>query len=379
MSSLPITGSKYENGYTHERNPVSDLREYLPYCAATTSTHYIGETVTGEEHEKAAAWAKALGYKVLSREDLPEIAGIERRSNSLFDPTTTLKVIVFVNEKREELLITFGATASFEAECDDKQLSKTYLWTQLNQMRENIFGYLAPIYIKAEKVTTDLLTHDNFLPYKKMISAQSFGGSIAQYVSLRLSVPAVIFNSMPIGSELQRSIGSKKLQNANELIKHLSINNDFLSDGTCFGRAIDWGLNWIGVRTPGAFGRREVMPSRYPESYFKTHSYVMGSIALAVGFEDPPTGADLERQLKEEAEIEAAKAASLVDKDESDEKSFPPPQQNMDRESTSEATSVHFVHPVDRDESDVKESPFGQQDVNEEDAMNIALRESLLD
>ncbi|MBA3602339.1 MAG: hypothetical protein H0W50_01540 [Parachlamydiaceae bacterium] len=263
-----------------------DAEFYITYVAATITTH-----------TSDPKWAEAVGYKVLKPDDLMEIGnlvGLDARENCFFDLESSLKIVLLVKEK--SLFITFGAKDSFYSEVEDDQKTFTGL-RQLQQIASNITGGVPLAYRKAADFVARLKAWEHFHKFKLECVAQSFGGSIAQYVGLKYELPTVIFCSLAVGVGLQQDLGNEALLKANQILTHIAVAGDFISDSSFFN-TVEKILSTFSIKTPANFGIGKIIPSAYPHDDVRTHGYVLGSFLKHAGLEDASTPEELQKILQ---------------------------------------------------------------------------------
>lgn len=290
-----LFGFKQNDGYSWTRatapKPLPGC--YLNYGAAAITAHKCGTHQAAGE-EPGDAWAKAVGYKIINPKDLKFTSKYLRIGQEcLFDPVTTLKIVIMVHQQTKEVVIAFGASNSFETEASSSEEQRVFKKRQLIQIGKNLLGCMPSLYALAEKTMGVIqpLLKDQYPNSKITLVGHSLGGSVAQYVSLKHSTEAYIFNSAPLGAGLQKDIGSAKLKKAKDLIQHLSVDGDWLSNNRWIWY-LDRIVSAIGIKTPGSFGNRLSIPSKYADRY-KTHGYIMGSISNAMGIDNPLSGEHL--------------------------------------------------------------------------------------
>jgi len=160
-------------------------------------------------------------------------------------------------------------------------------------------GKLPLVYIKASEFIEKLKSSKYLDSYKTECVGQSFGGSIAQYVGLKHEIPTTIFNSLAIGSGLQLDLGDAAIAKADQLLTHISVEGDFVSDNSFFD-TLDYIESGIGIRTPANFGYSKSLPSAY-DNIGETHGYVLGSLLTHAGLRDAKSGDELRDILKFQA------------------------------------------------------------------------------
>lgn len=259
---------------TQKKLTAIELKPYLK-LAATSAASFKND----------AKWLEGLGLKFHdfhpNEVDLKDAPGIIVQGAVLFDPKSGLKVSVVENDK--EVFVNFGAHNCLSNELTDKKEQKKAHTEQFQAASLNLLGAEPKIYEQANAVIAALQQSRKLKNKKWTLIGQSFGGGLAQYVGLQKEISTVCFNSTPLGAGLQKMLGKDKLIKADELVTHISVENDVLSDFP-FIKFIDYFLSFIGIRTPGNFGQRFSIPSAYGFNIRKTHDYVLGSIMHHLGY-----------------------------------------------------------------------------------------------
>ncbi|MBA2368874.1 MAG: glycogen/starch synthase [Candidatus Protochlamydia sp.] len=260
------TGYHFE---TEKNLSPTELRPFLKYAAIGTASYAT--------EQKWLEGLDGLDFYQLQPDDIDASAlppGIVLREKCLFDQETGLKIVIVKND--HELIIAFGARGSATSELQDERQGEAVKKKQIHLGVANFVGATPSIYKHASQVV-ELIKNSRIAEGKEIaLTGQSFGGSLAEYVGLKLKIPTYCFNSFPIGVGLQADLGSEALAQADRYITHVSAEADIFSDNP-WTKTIDRIVNFLGLRTPGNFGRRFSIPSAYKD-YFSTHSYVLGNI-----------------------------------------------------------------------------------------------------
>lgn len=240
-----------------------EAKAFLPYAGANATVH-----------SNDPDWL--FGHQLADYEKLPDISGIEKRNTNYFNPETGLKLAVYENEN--ELIISYGALTAYRSELPNATgLSrKGYL-----NCIANLAGGVPSIFNEAERITLELLKTYPHASKKVTLSGQCYGGTLASFVGIKNKIQAVCTNSFPLGAGLQKEIGRDRLDLADEYVTHISANKDSISDNR-FLSVLDRIASAIGIRTPGNFGKRLVIPSAYRNSKH-THEHFMGSMMHHLG------------------------------------------------------------------------------------------------
>ncbi len=264
--------SGYQSRFQKELSP-DDTAKLLPYGAITAFVHN-GKT----------EWLTPFGFKSISPITLPAIpehASLKAYEHSYLDSSSGLKV--GLSEKEDEIVIGFGALESYKSILGEKSIKNTNLRTsQVVSVIKNIFGLNPAIYEQAASFVDSLLKLEQFKGKKITLTGTSFGGSIASYVALKHRHSAYCFNSLPLGPGLQDALPRKNLIDAEELVTHLSVYNDYASD-SYVSKLPDLFLSSLGLRTPGNFGKRFVIPTPY-KNFKEKHEYMVGSMMTHLGY-----------------------------------------------------------------------------------------------
>ncbi|MBA2368873.1 MAG: hypothetical protein H0V82_07620 [Candidatus Protochlamydia sp.] len=261
-----------ETGYhfeTEKELSPDELRPFLKYAAVSAASFATDS--------KWLQNLEGLEFHQLMPRDIDIAAlppGIEIIENCLFDPTTGLKIVIVKNE--HELVIAFGARGSTTSALQNEMQIKEIRKNQAFSGAGNFFGGRPSLYSHAADAIK-IIKNSNLAEGRKIsLTGQSLGGSLAEYTALRLKIPAICFNSFPLGVGLQSELGVESLAQADEFVTHISAQNDIYSDNV-MTRAIDRIVNLFGLKTPGNYGRRYSIPSAYPDNA-RTHNYVLGNI-----------------------------------------------------------------------------------------------------
>ncbi len=246
-----------------------DVRPFIKYAAAAAAVH-----------SSAEEWIKPW-YDVVDASDL-EIKGtlpgdLTANGKVFFDKKSGLKVMI--SESNNKILVSFGALGSDKSETGKKASKK------IGAGIGNLLGYSDSIYDQANEFIS-LLKKSPLLEGKELtLCGQSLGGAIASYVGLQQGITTRCLNSMPLGAGLQKKIGSRKLDDAEKYVTHISVKKDYLSDIHPVLGKVDAVINKLGFRTAGNFGKRFLIPSAYNKR-FETHSYIFSSMLKHAGMEN---------------------------------------------------------------------------------------------
>lgn len=254
---------------TQKRLEVQEAKNYLKYVSAIAAAY-----------KNDAKWLEGLNahfhqFSSNDTDDFRNIPGqLSVKDYCLFDRNTSLKISLITIDK--ELIICFGAKGSGSTELKDKADQQRLINQQESMSVTNILGYRHSLYDQAVRAV-EVIQLSKYCEGKTVkLVGQSFGGCLASYVGIERKLPALCFNSLPLGAGLQYKLGSKKLSEAEKYVTHISIEKDPLTDLKII-TVIDRLVSFLGFRTPGNFGKRFSIPSAYT-SLWLTHSYVLGSL-----------------------------------------------------------------------------------------------------
>jgi len=280
-----LLGSGYHFQFEKSLSPV-ELKEYLPYACATAFVH-------GSD----PSWIEPFGYQVVSPKDLPlfDDNGVEAHENCYFDPQSGLKAAIA--KKGDTLLVAFGALKSNYSELTDDALANKKLYNKnLGNTIKNWVGAVPSIYHQADNLFKKLQKTEQFKGKKVVLVGQCYGGSIASFLALKRNIKAYCFNTLPFGAGLQKEVGQSALLEADQYVTHITARGDWLSDPRSILRVLDRVASGVGIKTPGNFGRRYVIPSAYP-SRAQTHHYAVGSVMTHLGYDKRTKPSDLPEKL----------------------------------------------------------------------------------
>lgn len=239
-----------------------------------------------------------------------------------------------IDDTSNDIVISFQALL---AQIDkNDSVNYKFRFQMIKAIIAQLLGIKIPTaYTQAAKIVKKI---KQAYPEKNIIlTGVCYGGSLAQYASLKNGVKAYCFNSMPLGSALQNDIGAKKLKNAS-LITQISIKKDFVSDMPGIGY-IDKFLLALGFETPANFGTRFVIPPA-EESYslYERHLDIKGSMLAHARsrtiIEEPKP------LIENQSEIEAEKVEVEVETAETKKMTAEIEAEKMEVETVVEATEV---------------------------------------
>lgn len=275
---LRYIGSK-KAGYHAEIQKTLTPKETLAYVKYGA--------MAAAQHNCDQSWIEPFGLKFFnpleSNLDLAAIPGnLEAKENCFYDATTGLKAVIAAND--DEVIISFGALDSARHLFPDQsEKQKGLKMSQYGYVAQNLLGGQPACYEQAHALFNALKDHPDFKGKTITLAGQCLGGSMAQYVALKNEVPAVCFNTLALGAGLQYAIGSKAFEKADDLITHISAQTDFVSDNRST-EIFDRALCFLGIRTPGNFGKHYDIPAAYTKRD-EIHDYMVGSVMKYVGYD----------------------------------------------------------------------------------------------
>ena len=270
--------SKLPSGYHWNLKDISpqDARNFVRHCAVAVASFGCDES-----------WIQPYGMRILnpqqSQLSLDGIAGnLEKRDNCYFDRSTGLKIVI--TEGDDEVLISFGAKHAASHLVGEEEADKLNSNIQNIAIRQN-FGGEPEEYEVARQFIHKLKEHPEFRYKSIKLVGQCFAGSVAQYVGIAEKVETVVFNSLSMGAGLHEKLGRERLSEADRYVTHISARGDYTSDFPGI-HIIDRILCFLGIRTPGNFGKRFAIPSAYydraipltPNEFDGTHKFIFGSL-----------------------------------------------------------------------------------------------------
>ncbi len=199
---------------------------------------------------------------------------------------------VAVTESKDEVIVGFGARGWDGGSLTEEKDMSTYKNTQLGVLAGNPLGFTPRCYEQASELFQDI--QKQYSHKKISISGICYGGAIASYVALQNRVSAFCFNSYTLGAGLQQAIGEEKLKMADHLITHLSTKDDLVSDNK-FLQLFDRALSFLGIKTPGRFGRRFTIPRHY-SGVWENHIHVYATMMHHMGYPTSTKTSDIPKQ-----------------------------------------------------------------------------------
>ncbi len=241
-------------------------------------------------HSSDKKWIEPFGYEVLPPKSFAiSSSGLEKKDLCFFDPKSGLKAAVSLKENK--VIISFGALRSHHSEVSDDKMKKSLHLKMYWSAMGNMTGITPKVYLQAEVLFKDLMKDPRLKGKNIILTGQCFGGSIASYVALNNDTEAFCTNSLQLGAGLQQKLGRKKLKKARDLITHLTVKSDWVSDRKIY-TVLDVASSIFCIKTPGRFGEKFMIPTAY-EDRSKSHDYSIGSCMKYLGMDIRSTPEDL--------------------------------------------------------------------------------------
>jgi hypothetical protein len=237
-----------------------------------------------------------LGLSFIKPKDLniqdPELLTFD---TCFLNPSTGAK-ITLVEKNSSEILVVFGAKHSAKRLFpDDISWQKKVKKKQDIAIAQNLLGLKPATHTKTLSQVKQLLSHPFFNGKKITLTGCCFGGSLAQYLGLKLQLETVCFNSLQLGPGLQKDLGDQALAKADHYVTNISVKTDFLNDNPIYNFA-NRVLSFIGIKTPGNFGKQYYIPYQGPKS---SHTFIRGSMMQHLGLHGKTFPSDLPKDFFE--------------------------------------------------------------------------------
>jgi hypothetical protein len=274
-----LIGRSYHRRF-EKKVTYQEAKHLLPYVAASVGAHCQDKYLT------------PLSCKNINPHTLKNIpSDFSVFDSCLLDFSLGVKISI-IEKDSSEIILAFGAKNSADyLFTNDLAMQKKVKKKQDTAIGKNLSGLTPKSYTNATRNIQQLLLEPYFQNKKITLTGTCFGGSIAQFVALKLNLSAVCFNSLQLGQGLQDHLGCKALSHADEYIRHISVKTDFLNDNLVCNLA-NHVLSLIGIKTPGNFGRQYYIPTAYKDSS-KSHTFVLGSFMKYLGFNERLNPVDL--------------------------------------------------------------------------------------
>jgi dienelactone hydrolase len=265
---VPLKQELFGSGYHHSFEKTltpTEVKPYLPYASAagfiySTNPSYV-----------------LSGWECIPPETLNLTSeSVEARDKCFFDPDSGFKVTLL--QKRNEVIVCVGA---IEAQEQEKARSPKY--QKAKNIAQSILGVMPPVYKQALAFAKKIQACPQFAGKKLTLTGQCYGGAIASYLALKTKLPAVCLNSFPLGAGVQYDIGKDVLSEADKYVTHISSRHDFLTD-LPFYTPMDLAVSALGIRAPGSFGRKYLIPTAYSDPLM-SHAYILSSVLQHLGYD----------------------------------------------------------------------------------------------
>lgn len=284
---LSYTEELFGKGYTRFGQKMltsEETKPYLQYAALVACIH------NGEDSD----WIHPLGIQRINPLNLNvSLPGsLVAHKNYFFDEQSGLKMALF--QKGEDTLVVFGAlnAGEFHESGDVRTVVSHNL---LTSAVGNLLGSVSALYEQADSAIKILKTHCASTT-TLILTGQCLGGSLASYVGLKQQIKTVSFNTLPLGAGLQQALGEERLKDAEEYITHISATTDRVSHLPVIVGLFDAAVNFLGINTPGNFGKKYLIPTAYKAYSRDTHWYFTGSLMKHLGFSERATTAAIFRK-----------------------------------------------------------------------------------
>lgn len=203
------------------------------------------------------------------------------------DLETGLHFKVLYDGERNEVIVAFCPSAGAISDEDDKE--EEFIENDFSDKRydvavDQLKGKIPLGYEQASKVVQ--LIQEKYPESKITTVGHCFGGSMASFAALsNEGVQAKCFNPLPLGPGLQSKIPSSRLKHADDIIYNVTVKGDFTSDPKKGLKILGQAADAIGIRTPGVFGQRKIIPpAREEYDKNKRHNLIANSLQVAAGW-----------------------------------------------------------------------------------------------
>lgn len=275
MGRPSTLSSGYERGF--QELGKKEAERFLPHAFATAFVTSFKSDYLHRDFEEVDP--RNLG-------PLPNLPPeVQRHERGFFHPPTRLRVALLRSRKeREKYILAFSSLKPNSkevpaAEQIQRKASQVFAWA----------GGVPQVFEVASQLVNSLKQSGIFQDQQLELTGMCFGAALCSYAALQNGVPAVCFNSCPLGVGLQQKIGSEKLKKASQYITHISSRHDFISDPFALS-SLDLIVSRLGLRTPGNFGKRFRI-SRVPHyDSFQNHAYILGNLLHHCGLNERTKG-----------------------------------------------------------------------------------------
>ncbi|WP_062264969.1 hypothetical protein [Endozoicomonas arenosclerae] len=228
------------------------LETLYPYAFASyLSYRYKAHSDSAGVKEALEDRLTQIHYRNAEKEDVPEkwlqqgLFETKNEANRVYDKKDSgLKARVFIHTSQKKILIAFTGT-----EFDNANSMMNAAWTHggygygyLAQATSYLTGFITgrdyspyevPMLRKALELTIDLYDEYKDRQYDIELTGTSLGGAIAQYVSFKTRLKAVVFNSLALNSAIYWQVQNEEPDlKPEELITHAYLEGELLNDTT---------------------------------------------------------------------------------------------------------------------------------------------------
>jgi len=272
----PLKAELFGSGYRFSPKKTlcqEQTKALLPYICMANATQNTN-----------AQWTTPIAYRIVPSAELPGIGeNLEVHNYSYTKISEAFKAVIF--EKENDIVISFGALHSLAAEFPDETDKKSALCEGQRAGVENLIGLKKNIYNTAVNFVENVSRHPRMKGKKITLLGQCLGGSLAQNTALKLKKQAICLNTLPIGVGQQQRLGQEALLSADRYVTHINVKGDWYCDSLKPIDIADRVMNFLGLRTPGCFGRRYAMPTPYPWYDNKNvHCFIFRSAFWHLGY-----------------------------------------------------------------------------------------------
>lgn len=255
----------FGSGYTRfgqKTLSAEQLSTYLPYVFSNTAA-------INYKDKEWLAGSGAIRFDLSSLQLKGTLPGqLQAGKNNFFDEQSGLRISLF--KKGTEVIVVFDARPV-------GNLGKYTNSRRNRAIADNFMGLVPDLHKQAvdaiEVLLPSLAVHTNNIT----LCGQCLGGSIASYVGLKKQLKAICLNSLPLGVGLQQDVNDS-LTEADRYVTHISTETDRVSHLHWIIGALDAMVNFLGIRTPGNFGKKYVIPTAYAPYSSDTHEFFAGSV-----------------------------------------------------------------------------------------------------